>query len=200
MESSRSNRLRRFGEQMPALLNAIQEAHRKCQFKHRPRGPLGKTQLCTGESRVRNEPFEHWSYGIMKHKLQYTFPCFPCILNTQSCKTIFFSFPHISKAQPNTSTFPSLFKCFFSFTGFLISLRDPELALAVEVCLKGQLLAFTCDNYEDEKVLQGLMAKVFPGARRPAIITSNFLQQVHDTRRKWVQNGFRLKASSIKDE
>lgn len=42
MESSRSNRLRRFGEHMPALLNAIQEAHRKNQFKHKPRGPLGE--------------------------------------------------------------------------------------------------------------------------------------------------------------
>uniref|UniRef100_A0A669DUA3 Structural maintenance of chromosomes protein 6 n=1 Tax=Oreochromis niloticus TaxID=8128 RepID=A0A669DUA3_ORENI len=112
MESSRSNRLRRFGEQMPALLNAIQEAHRRGQFKHRPRGPLG----------------------------------------------------------------------------YLISLKDPELALAVEVCLKGQLLAFTCDNYEDEKVLQGLMARMFQGGRRPAIITSNFLSQVHDTRKKAVNH------------
>uniref|UniRef100_A0A3Q0RB84 Structural maintenance of chromosomes protein 6 n=1 Tax=Amphilophus citrinellus TaxID=61819 RepID=A0A3Q0RB84_AMPCI len=112
MESSRSNRLRRFGEQMPALLNAIQDTQRKGLFKHRPRGPLG----------------------------------------------------------------------------FLISLKDPELALAVEVCLKGQLLAFTCDNYEDEKVLQGLMAKVFQGGRRPAIITSNFLQQVHDTRKRAVNH------------
>uniref|UniRef100_A0A8D3D823 Structural maintenance of chromosomes protein 6 n=1 Tax=Scophthalmus maximus TaxID=52904 RepID=A0A8D3D823_SCOMX len=95
LESSRSNRLRRFGEHMPALLSAIQEAHRRGQFKHKPLGPLG----------------------------------------------------------------------------YLISLKDPELALAVEVCLKGQLQAFTCDNYEDEKVLQGLMARVFTGGRRPTIIT-----------------------------
>lgn len=43
MKSSRSNRLRRFGAHMPALLNAIQEAERRGQFRHRPRGPLGKT-------------------------------------------------------------------------------------------------------------------------------------------------------------
>lgn len=43
MESSRSNRLRRFGEHMPTLLNAIQDAHKRGQFKQRPRGPLGKT-------------------------------------------------------------------------------------------------------------------------------------------------------------
>uniref|UniRef100_A0A7N8Y1I0 Structural maintenance of chromosomes protein 6 n=1 Tax=Mastacembelus armatus TaxID=205130 RepID=A0A7N8Y1I0_9TELE len=97
LESSRSNRLRRFGEHMPALLNAIQEAHKKGQFKHKPRGPLG----------------------------------------------------------------------------YLISLKDPEQALAVEICLKGQLQAFTCDNYDDERVLQGLMTKVFQGGRRPAIITSH---------------------------
>ncbi|KAM7367887.1 hypothetical protein PAMP_014155 [Pampus punctatissimus] len=112
MESSRSNRLRRFGEHMPALLSAIQEAHKKGQFKHRPRGPLG----------------------------------------------------------------------------YLISLKDPDLALAVEVCLKGQLQAFTCDNHEDERVLQGLMNKVFLTGRRPAIITSQFLPQVHDTRRRAVNH------------
>lgn len=112
MESSRSNRLRRFGEHMPTLLNAIQEAHRKGQFKHKPRGPLG----------------------------------------------------------------------------FCISLKDPELALSVEVCLKGQLLAFTCDNHDDEKVLQGLMAKVLPSGRRPTIITSEFLHRVHDTRARAVNH------------
>ncbi|XP_028252481.1 structural maintenance of chromosomes protein 6 [Parambassis ranga] len=112
MESSRSNRLQRFGEHMPALLNAIQEAHKKGQFKHRPRGPLG----------------------------------------------------------------------------FLISLKDPEHALAVEVCIKHLLQAFTCDNYEDQKVLQGLMTKVLPAGRRPTIITSTFLSQVHDTRRRAVNH------------
>lgn len=72
--------------------------------------------------------------------------------------------------------------------GYLISLKDPEIALAIEVCLRGQLQAFTCDNHEDEKVLQGLMAKVFPGGRRPTIITSQFIQHVHDTRRRWDGN------------
>ncbi|XP_039982043.1 structural maintenance of chromosomes protein 6 isoform X2 [Xiphias gladius] len=112
MESSRSNRLRRFGEHMPAFLAAIQEAHKRGQFKHKPRGPLG----------------------------------------------------------------------------YLISLKDPELALAVEVCLKGQLQAFTCDNHEDEKVLQGLMARMLPGGRRPTIITSQFLPQLHDTRKRAVKH------------
>ncbi|XP_037541399.1 structural maintenance of chromosomes protein 6-like [Nematolebias whitei] len=112
MKSSRSNRLRRFGEHMPALLSAIQEAHKRGQFKHRPRGPLG----------------------------------------------------------------------------YLISLKDPELALAVEVCLKSLIKAFTCDNYDDEKVLKGLMANVFPAGRRPTIITSSFLPHVHDTRRRAVNH------------
>ncbi|XP_073349307.1 structural maintenance of chromosomes protein 6 [Pagrus major] len=112
MESSRSNRLRRFGEHVPALVSAIEDAHKKGQFKHKPRGPLG----------------------------------------------------------------------------YLISLKDPELALAVEVCLKGQLQAFTCDNHEDERVLQGLMARVLPRGRRPAIITSNFLHSVHDTRKRAVNH------------
>lgn len=46
MESSRSNRLRRFGEHVPALVNAIEEAYKKGQFKQKPRGPLGKTSSC----------------------------------------------------------------------------------------------------------------------------------------------------------
>ncbi|KAM9840730.1 structural maintenance of chromosomes protein 6 [Aulostomus maculatus] len=112
MESSRSNKLRRFGEHMPALLNAIQEAHRRGQFKQKPRGPLG----------------------------------------------------------------------------YLINLKDPELALAMEVCLKNQLQAFTCDNHDDEKVLQGIMGKVLPAGRRPTIITSNFLPRVHDTRKRAVRH------------
>lgn len=110
MEASRSDRLRRFGDQMPSLLDSIEDAHRKGQFRQKPRGPLG------------------------------------------NC----------------------------------INLRDPELALAVETCLKGQLLAFTCDNYEDERVLQGLMGRRFPAGRRPSIITCPFLPRQHDTSRRAV--------------
>ncbi|KAM3871241.1 structural maintenance of chromosomes protein 6-like [Diretmus argenteus] len=110
MESSRSNRLRRFGEHMPMLLSAIQEAHQSGQFRQRPRGPLG----------------------------------------------------------------------------YCISLKDPELALAIEICLKNQLQAFTCDNYEDEKVLQAIMSRILRGGRRPTIITSAFLPRVHDTSRRCV--------------
>ncbi|XP_074541854.1 structural maintenance of chromosomes protein 6 [Halichoeres trimaculatus] len=112
LQSSRSNRLRRFGEHMPALLSAIDDAYKRGKFKQKPRGPLGH----------------------------------------------------------------------------LISLKNPDLALAVEVCIKGQLHAFTCDNHEDEKVLQGLMARVFTTGRRPVIITSSFLPQVHDTRKRAVNH------------
>lgn len=57
MESSRSNRLRRFGEHMPTLLNAIQEAHKRGQFKHRPRGPLGKIWSAVGGEIVYSTHF-----------------------------------------------------------------------------------------------------------------------------------------------
>ncbi|XP_077414638.1 structural maintenance of chromosomes protein 6 [Vanacampus margaritifer] len=112
MEGSRSNRLRRFGEHMPALLYAIQDAHKQGQFKHKPRGPLG----------------------------------------------------------------------------YLLKLKDPEQALAVEVCLQSLLQTFTCDNYDDEKVLKGLMAKVLQSGHRPPIITSKFLPTVHNTRRRAVNH------------
>ncbi|XP_031437690.1 structural maintenance of chromosomes protein 6-like [Clupea harengus] len=41
MEAGRSNRIRRFGEHMPALLNAIDEAYSKGMFQKKPVGPLG---------------------------------------------------------------------------------------------------------------------------------------------------------------
>ncbi|KAL2082375.1 hypothetical protein ACEWY4_022193 [Coilia grayii] len=41
LEASRTNRLRRFGEHMPALLSAIDEAYSKGMFKRRPLGPVG---------------------------------------------------------------------------------------------------------------------------------------------------------------
>lgn len=68
--------------------------------------------------------------------------------------------------------------------GYLISLKVPELALAVEVCLKALLQAFTCDNHEDERVLKGIMSRVFPAGNRPQIITSPFLPSCHDTRKR----------------
>uniref|UniRef100_A0A665WVZ6 Structural maintenance of chromosomes protein 6 n=1 Tax=Echeneis naucrates TaxID=173247 RepID=A0A665WVZ6_ECHNA len=123
MESSRSNRLRRFGEHMPALLAAIEEAHKRGQFKRKPRGPLG----------------------------------------------------------------------------YLISPKDPEYALAIEVCLKGLLLAFTCDNYDDERVLQHLMAKMIPGNRRHTIITSQFIPHIHNTTKRHPEYPSVLQALEIED-
>ncbi|XP_077474475.1 structural maintenance of chromosomes protein 6 [Stigmatopora argus] len=112
MEASRSNRLQRFGEYMPRLLYDIQEAHKRGQFKQKPRGPLG----------------------------------------------------------------------------YLIKLKDPEQALAVEVCFKSLLQTFTCDNYDDEKVLKGIMDRVIQSGRRPPIITSKFLPKLHDVRSRAVNH------------
>uniref|UniRef100_A0A4W5L3A9 Si:dkey-119f1.1 n=1 Tax=Hucho hucho TaxID=62062 RepID=A0A4W5L3A9_9TELE len=112
MEGSRSDRLRRFGEKMPALLAAIEDANRKGQFKKKPVGPLG----------------------------------------------------------------------------YCIRLKDHEQALAVEKCLGSLMVAFTCDNHEDEKLLQGLMKGYYQGGRRPQIITCQFFNRVHDTSRRAVNH------------
>ncbi|KAG9273575.1 structural maintenance of chromosomes protein 6-like [Astyanax mexicanus] len=100
LEGSRHGGLRRFGEQMPAFLAAIDEAHRKGQFRKKPVGPLG----------------------------------------------------------------------------FCIRLQDADYALAVESCLKALMLAFCCDNYADERVLQALMIRSFPQGRRPQIIVSEYIE------------------------
>lgn len=41
LRASRTNQLKRFGESIPALLEAIEEAHRQGRFKKKPIGPLG---------------------------------------------------------------------------------------------------------------------------------------------------------------
>ncbi|KAG1931921.1 structural maintenance of chromosomes protein 6 [Pimephales promelas] len=104
MENSRNNQICRFGEHMPALLRAIDEADRRGQFKRKPVGPLG----------------------------------------------------------------------------FCIRLRDPELGLAVESCLKALMLAFSCDNYADERELQKIMSRCFPHGRRPQIIVSTFSDTLYN--------------------
>ncbi|XP_066540953.1 structural maintenance of chromosomes protein 6-like [Hoplias malabaricus] len=66
--------------------------------------------------------------------------------------------------------------------GFCIRLRDPDMALAVENCLKNLMLAFCCDNYNDERVLQSLMGRCFPQGRRPQIIVSEFTDTPYNVR------------------
>uniref|UniRef100_A0A3P8YQ33 Structural maintenance of chromosomes protein 6 n=1 Tax=Esox lucius TaxID=8010 RepID=A0A3P8YQ33_ESOLU len=110
MEGSRSDRLRRFGENMPALLADIEDAHRKGQFRKKPVGPLG----------------------------------------------------------------------------YCIRLNDHEQAQAVECCLGALMVAFTCDNHDDEKQLQRLMRDRFQPGKRPQIITSPFFNRVHDTSQRAV--------------
>uniref|UniRef100_A0AAY4BE29 Rad50/SbcC-type AAA domain-containing protein n=1 Tax=Denticeps clupeoides TaxID=299321 RepID=A0AAY4BE29_9TELE len=97
MENSRNSHIRRFGENMPALLAAVDDAHHRRQFRRKPLGPLG----------------------------------------------------------------------------FCICLKDPELAVAVESCLKSLMLAFCCDNHRDEALLQSLMSRYFKD-KRPQIIVSEF--------------------------
>ncbi|XP_058603859.1 structural maintenance of chromosomes protein 6-like [Onychostoma macrolepis] len=112
MESSRDNQLCRFGQHMPALLKAIDEAHRRGQFRKKPVGPLG----------------------------------------------------------------------------FCIRLRDPELGLAVECCLKALMSAFCCDNHADERELQRIMSRHFQQGRRPLIIVSTFINTVYDVRGRAVNH------------
>ncbi|XP_072107385.1 structural maintenance of chromosomes protein 6-like [Mobula birostris] len=104
LKASRTNQLKRFGENMPNLLEAIEEAYKQGRFRKKPVGPLG------------------------------------------TC----------------------------------LRLKYPELALAVESCLRGLLLSFCCDNYKDEQVLQTLMSRYFNAGRRPQINVCEFSNQVYN--------------------
>ncbi|KAM5292461.1 structural maintenance of chromosomes protein 6 [Ctenodactylus gundi] len=69
--------------------------------------------------------------------------------------------------------------------GAYIHLRDPELALAIESCLKGLLQAYCCHNHADERVLQALMKRFCsPGTSRPQIIVSEFQNHIYDVRHR----------------
>ncbi|EMP42348.1 Structural maintenance of chromosomes protein 6 [Chelonia mydas] len=112
LTDSKTNRLKRFGQHVPVLLEAIEDAYRKGHFKHKPIGPLGA----------------------------------------------------------------------------FISLKDVELTLAVETCLKSLLQAFCCDNHHDERTLQTLMSKFYPSGYRPQIIVSRFRNEVYDVRPRAVHH------------
>ncbi|XP_054831594.1 structural maintenance of chromosomes protein 6 [Eublepharis macularius] len=112
LKESKTNRLKRFGQYMPALCEAIERASQQRQFKYKPIGPLG-------------------------------------------------SFIH---------------------------LKDAELALAVETCLKGLVWAFCCDNHSDERILQTLMSKFCPRGIRPQIIVSTFRNNIYDVKQKAVDH------------
>ncbi|XP_063088402.1 structural maintenance of chromosomes protein 6 isoform X2 [Cavia porcellus] len=113
LKDSKTDRLKRFGPHVPALLEAIDDAYRRGYFTHKPVGPLG------------------------------------------AC----------------------------------IHLRDPELALAIESCLKGLLQAYCCHNHADERVLQALMKRFYsPGTSRPQIIVSEFQNEMYDVRHRTVHH------------
>ncbi|KGL77273.1 Structural maintenance of chromosomes protein 6, partial [Tinamus guttatus] len=72
--------------------------------------------------------------------------------------------------------------------GAFIHLKDAELTLAVECCLKGLVQAFCCDNHNDERNLQMLMTKYYPSGFRPQIIVNKFQNKVYDVRHRGVHH------------
>ncbi|KAK1171782.1 structural maintenance of chromosomes protein 6 isoform X1 [Acipenser oxyrinchus oxyrinchus] len=112
LKASRTDRVKRFGEHMPAILSDINEAYRQGRFVKKPVGPLG----------------------------------------------------------------------------YCIRLKDPELALAVESCLKGNMQAFCCDNYKDEKTLQSVMSRYYTHGKRPQIIVSEFTHELYNIRDRAVNH------------
>jgi hypothetical protein len=46
LKDSKTDRLKRFGPHVPALLEAIDDAYRRRQFTHKPIGPLGICHCC----------------------------------------------------------------------------------------------------------------------------------------------------------
>ncbi|MBN3308903.1 SMC6 protein, partial [Amia calva] len=112
LKASRSNRLKRFGDHMPELLDTINRAYDQGRFIKKPVGPIGA-----------------------------------CII-----------------------------------------LRDPSLAVAVESCLRNFMKTFCCDNYKDEKVLQGLMSRFYSKGNRPQIIVIPFTDHMYNIQGRGVHH------------
>ncbi|XP_033860951.1 structural maintenance of chromosomes protein 6 [Acipenser ruthenus] len=110
MKAGRSNSLRRFGEHIPELLEAINTAHEQGRFTKKPVGPIG------------------------------------------AC----------------------------------IHLKDASLAVGVESCLRNFMKTFCCDNYKDEKVLQGIMSRFYSKGNRPQIIVTSFASTPYDIKQRGV--------------
>ncbi|NXF05774.1 SMC6 protein, partial [Smithornis capensis] len=72
--------------------------------------------------------------------------------------------------------------------GAFIHLKDPELILAVESCLKGLVHAFCCDNHSDERALQSLMSKHYPEGHRPQIVVNKFRDRIYDVGQRAVHH------------
>ncbi|XP_072418093.1 structural maintenance of chromosomes protein 6-like isoform X1 [Chiloscyllium punctatum] len=70
--------------------------------------------------------------------------------------------------------------------GACFKLKYPELALAVENCLRNLLHSFCCDNYRDEQVLQSLMSQYFNPRKRPQINVCEFSNQVYNIKNRAV--------------
>ncbi|KAF7704519.1 structural maintenance of chromosomes protein 6 isoform X1 [Silurus meridionalis] len=72
--------------------------------------------------------------------------------------------------------------------GACIRLRDQSLAVAVESCLRSFMKTFCCDNYKDERVLQGLMSQHFPRGIRPQIVVCAFTEHVYNIQGRGVHH------------
>lgn len=73
--------------------------------------------------------------------------------------------------------------------GMFLNPKDKRWSLAIEQCLGGHLTAFVCGNYEDERTLQGLLAKYVPQVgQRPRIIVSKYDTPLYDTSRNVINS------------
>uniref|UniRef100_UPI00358F1211 structural maintenance of chromosomes protein 6-like n=1 Tax=Myxine glutinosa TaxID=7769 RepID=UPI00358F1211 len=64
--------------------------------------------------------------------------------------------------------------------GSLLRIRDPELALAAESCLKDIVYAFCCHSYQDEHTLESIIRGMPLRGHRPQIIVTPFLDKLHE--------------------
>lgn len=62
--------------------------------------------------------------------------------------------------------------------GDFVRVKDSKWANAIECTIKGRLNTFVVDNTEDEKVLDGMIKRIFTRGQKPSIIRTPFPTRV----------------------
>ena len=149
-EAARSDKMRRFGERFPTLMQRLKNSQKT--FRIKPLGPIGQLYIS-----VR---FTLKGLMVIKSRSRYC---------SESCYSTY-------KTIVKKMWFVNLTIYFVS--GAYVTLKDPRWVRAVERCLGQNLLkSFCVDNMNDFRELRKIIDYVFnqSGQRKPDIICSKFL-------------------------
>lgn len=164
MKASQGNRLKRFGQHMPQIVQAIENYCQQGRFHKKPIGPLGKIYF-----HISRKFYSRSKYFWMKRLAQTNEPYFLSYMYMISMP----AFRQNKKEVTERSAVPNIQNSYL-FPGVCFTLTEQKWALAVECCLKGLMTSFCCHDFHDEKVFDQLVKSVCGNSYKPTVIVSSF--------------------------